>query len=62
MIYQDFNGYQSKTRFILGAISHGSWNDCSNQLPGIFVNMADPSVLEFVYKEVFGENSTFKKN
>ena len=41
-------------RFILVGIIHGAFSDCSNDLPGIFVQMDDLSVLDFLYKETFG--------
>ena len=52
MVYQDFS--LDSPRFVLGATLQGTFNECSNKLPSTLVKMDDPSVLEFLYKEVFG--------
>ena len=52
MIYQDLSLEQP--RFILGAITHGTFSQCSSELPAIFVDATNPSVHEFLHKEVFG--------
>ena len=41
-------------RFILIGTVHGAFSDCSNDLPGIFVQTDHLSVLNFLYKETFG--------
>ena len=38
---------------LIGTV-HGAFADCSNDLPGIFVESDDVSVLEFLHQEVYG--------
>ena len=41
-------------RFILIGTVHGAFEECSNDIPGIFVETDALAVLEFLQKEVFG--------
>jgi len=52
VIYKDLS--LESPRSVLGAIVHGAFDACSSRLPQIFVDANDPSVYEFLYKEVFG--------
>ena len=38
-------------RFILIGTVHGAFEECSNDIPGIFVETDDLTVLEFLQKE-----------
>ena len=54
MAYED-NAFENKFgRFILIGTIHGAFTDCSNDIPGIYVQVDDLSVLGFIQKEVFG--------
>ena len=49
------NWIPTKDRFYLIGIVSGSFFDCSNILPGIFVQVDEISVLNFLRKEIFGD-------
>ena len=42
-----------KRSVLIGTV-HGAFEDCSNDLPGLFVEVDDVSTLEFLQREVFG--------
>ena len=44
-----------KDRFYLIGIVSGGFFECSNILPGIFVQVDEISVLNFLRKEIFGD-------
>ena len=50
------NWIPTKDRFYLIGIVSGSFFDCSNKLPGIFVQVDEISVLNFLRKEIFGDD------
>ena len=50
------NWIPTKDRFYLIGIVSGSFFDCSNILPGIFVQVDEISVLNFLRKEIFGDD------
>ena len=50
--------FPEENRFFLIGIVHGGFFDCSNILPGIFVQVDEISVLNFLRKEIFGDNTT----
>ncbi len=54
MIVTDNDGYEGSVRFMLMGTVHGAFSDCSNDIPGIFVEADDLTVLEFLHKEVLG--------
>ena len=35
-------------------IVHGAFSECSNELPGLYVEADDTSILEFLQRETFG--------
>ena len=41
-------------RYVLVGTVHGAFSECSNELPGLYVEADDASVLEFLQKETFG--------
>ena len=49
--------FPEENRYFLIGIVHGSFFDCSNILPGIFVQVDEISVLKFLRKEIFGDNN-----
>ena len=55
VIEQDsaYNGY---VRFVLIGTVHGAFSgsECSSDLPGIFVETDNLSVLKFLYQEAYG--------
>ena len=54
MAYED-NSFEDKSgRFVLMGTIHGAFSDCSNDIPGIYVEVDDSSVLDFLHKEVYG--------
>ena len=54
MIVEESHAFGGFPRFVLLGTVHGAFHDCSNDLPGIFVETDDLSVLEFLYKEAYG--------
>ena len=54
VIVTDNDGYEGSVRFLLMGTVHGAFSDCSNDIPGIFVETDDLSVLEFLYREAYG--------
>ena len=50
--------FPKENRYFLIGIVHGAFFDCSNILPGIFVQVDEISVLNFLRKEIFGDNTT----
>ena len=44
----------SRGRFVLIGTVHGAFSDCLNDIPGIFVQSDDLSILEFLHKTTFG--------
>ena len=48
--------FPKKDRFFLIGIVHGGFFDCSNILPGIFVQVDEISILNFLRKEIFGHD------
>ena len=51
--YED-NAFEDKFgRFVLMGTIHGAFFECSNDLPGIYVEVDDSSILEFLYKEAY---------
>ena len=58
MAYED-NAFENKFgRFILIGTIHGAFTDCSNDLPGIYVQVDDLSVLGFLHKEAYGSSKS----
>ena len=58
MAYED-NAFENKFgRFILIGTIHGAFTDCSNDLPGIYIEVDDLSVLEFLHKEAYGSSKS----
>ena len=52
--YED-NAYQNKSgRFVLMGTIHGAFSKCGNDIPGIFVEVDDMTILDFLYKEAYG--------
>ena len=54
MIVEESHAFEGLSRFVLLGTVHGAFHACSNDLPGIFVETDDLSVLEFLYKEAYG--------
>ena len=54
VIVEESNSFEGQPRFVLMGTVHGSFLDCSNDIPGIFVATDNIGVLEFLYKESFG--------
>ena len=54
VIVEESHAFGNFPRFVLLGTVHGAFHDCSNDLPGIFVETDDLSVLEFLYKEAYG--------
>ena len=62
MAYED-NAFENKFgRFILIGTIHGAFTDCSNDLPGIYVEVGDLSVLGFLHKEAYGSSKSENDN
>ena len=58
MAYED-NAFENKFgRFILIGTIHGAFTDCSNDLPGIYIEVDDLSVLGFLHKEAYGSSKS----
>ena len=49
---------KEKRSVLIGTI-HGAFYNCDNELPGIFVETDDISVLEFLYREAYGSGLSF---
>ena len=60
VVYEDNVVDNKFGRFILVGTVHGAFTDCGNEIPGIFVEVDDMSVLEFLYKETFGSGLFFE--
>ena len=54
VVVEEINAFGESPRFLLLGTIHGSFTACSNSFPGIFVETDDVTVLEFLYKEVYG--------
>ena len=54
VIVEEDSAFGGSVRFVLLGTVHGAFSDCSNDIPGIFVESDDLTVLEFLYKEAFG--------
>ena len=54
VVVEESNAFGESPRFMLLGTIHGSFTACSNSFPGIFVETDDVTVLEFLYKEVYG--------
>ena len=50
------NWIPKKSRFFLIGTVSGGFFDCSNILPGIFVQVDEVTVLNFLRKEIFGDD------
>ena len=48
---------EEERRSVLVGSVHGAFEDCSNDLPGLYVETDDLSILEFIQKEVFGQGN-----
>ena len=46
---------ENKRRTVLVGTVHGAFEDCNNDLPGLYVEADDESVLSFLQKEIFGQ-------
>ena len=46
-------------RSVLIGTVHGAFQDCSNDIPGIFVQTDDLTILEFLQKEVYNKGVYF---
>ena len=54
MILEESNAFGHLPRFVLIGTVHGSFSDCSNDIPGIFVKTDHLSILEFLQREAYG--------
>ena len=54
VIVEESNSFEGNPRFVLLGTVHGAFSDCSNDIPGIFVQSDDLTVLEFLYRESYG--------
>ena len=54
MIVEENDAFHGSVRFVLMGTVHGAFSDCGNDIPGIFVETDDITVLEFLYKEAYG--------
>ena len=62
VIAEETDAFEGSVRFVLMGTVHGAFADCSNGIPGIFVETDDVSVLNFLYKEAYGSGMLkFKK-
>ena len=59
MVYEDKAFDDKFGRFILIGTVHGAFSDCANDIPGIFVEVDDRSVLDFLHKETFGSGLSY---
>ena len=49
-------------RHVLIGTIHGAFSNCKKYLPGIFVEVDDYSVLEFLHAEIFGSGLYYKNH
>ena len=54
VIAEETDAFEGFVRFVLMGTVHGAFADCSNDIPGIFIEADDISVLNFLYKEAYG--------
>ena len=54
--------FPEEDRFFLIGVIQGAFYDCTNTLPGIFVRVEVPSILNFLQTEIFQLNITKKGN
>ena len=44
----------AEERYVILGTVHGAFTECTSELPSIFVEVDDVTVLKFLYAEVFG--------
>ena len=54
VVVEESHAFGNFPRFVLLGTVHGAFSDCANDIPGIFVETDDITVLEFLYKEAYG--------
>ena len=54
VVVEEIDALDGSVRFVLMGTVHGAFADCSNDMPGIFVETDEVSVLQFLHQEVYG--------
>ena len=54
VVVEESHAFEDFPRFVLLGTVHGSFDECSNDLAGIFVATDELSTLQFLYKEAYG--------
>ena len=57
VVIEEDSAFNGLVRFVLIGTVHGAFSgsECSSDLPGIFVETDNLSVLKFLYKEAYGK-------